>query len=165
MLWIANSYFDQKQCKNHLDRFVYCKTAVCGLLNYFWIIVITCLDSRSDGTHSLQRINCWVNLFRWKKTISSTSWMAWGWVHFQLFFCWKWLTGPQRDQAKALFCFIQSHPFNINHLLLSYIHHVLGTWSFSFAIDALLSNFVVFYQIVLFLRNKHHAVPGQLQER
>ncbi len=61
MLWIANSYFDQKQCKNHLDRFVYCKTAVCGLLNYFWIIVITCLDSRSDGTHSLQRIHWWVS--------------------------------------------------------------------------------------------------------
>ncbi len=28
-------------------------------VNYLWIIVISCLDSHSDGTHSLQRIHWW----------------------------------------------------------------------------------------------------------
>ncbi len=30
----------------------------CGLLVYYCDVFISCLDSRSDGTHSLQRIHC-----------------------------------------------------------------------------------------------------------
>ncbi len=53
-------------------------------------VFISCLDSHSDGTHSLHSIHCWVSdamlNFFWqicsdKETY--TSWMAWGWVHFQ----------------------------------------------------------------------------------
>ncbi len=50
-------------------------------------VFISCLDSHSDGTHSLQRIHWWANdvnspdLFRFgSETNSSTSWMAWGWT-------------------------------------------------------------------------------------
>ncbi len=57
-------------------------------------VCISCLDSYSDGTHSLQSIHCWasdVTLHFSKsdeETNSSTSWMAWGWVHFQQNFFW-----------------------------------------------------------------------------
>ncbi len=50
---------------------------------------LLCLDSHSDGTHSLQRIHWWasdVMLHFYKsdeETNSSTSWMVWGWLHFQ----------------------------------------------------------------------------------
>ncbi len=56
----------------------------CGLL---WFVFICCLDSHSDGTHSLQRIywcasDAMQNLFKsvpvGKKT---TFWMGWGWAH------------------------------------------------------------------------------------
>ncbi len=59
---------------------------LCGLL------FIRCLDSHSDGTHSLQRINKnkWCNakilqICSHEGTNSSVPWMAWGWVHFQHF--------------------------------------------------------------------------------
>ncbi len=43
----------------------------CGLLVNYCNVFISCLDSHSDGTHSLQRIHCWasdvmLNLFWWK---------------------------------------------------------------------------------------------------
>ncbi len=50
---------------------------------------LLCLDSHSDGTHSLQRIHWWASdamLHFYKsdeETNSSTSWMVWGWLHFQ----------------------------------------------------------------------------------
>ncbi len=55
-----------------------------------WCFFISCFDSHSDGTHSLQMTIgelcdvCYIspNLFTWK-TNSSISWMAWGWVQFQ----------------------------------------------------------------------------------
>ncbi len=62
------------------DGFVYCSFSLHKLINglelaYLWIIVfIRCLDTHSDGTHSLQRIHWWAsdvmlnspNLFRWR---------------------------------------------------------------------------------------------------
>ncbi len=59
----------------------------CGLLVDYCDVFISCLDSHSDGTHSLQRIHCWdsdVKLHFSKsdeETNSSTSWMVWGWGH------------------------------------------------------------------------------------
>ncbi len=53
-------------------------------------VFISCLDSHSDGTHSLQSIHWWdtdaVTHFSKsdEKTNSSTSLMLWGWAHFQL---------------------------------------------------------------------------------
>ncbi len=61
-------------------------------VNYLWKIVmffISCFDSYSDGTHSLQRIHCWASdvMLHFSKsdeeTNSSKSWMAWGWAHFR----------------------------------------------------------------------------------
>ncbi len=55
-------------------------------------VFISCLDSHSDGTHSLQRIHCWDSdaMLHFSKsdeeTNSSTSWMAGGWGHFQQIF-------------------------------------------------------------------------------
>ncbi len=48
-------------------------------------VFISCLKSHSDGTHSLQRIHWWISdvmLNFNKETNLSTSWMAWGRVHF-----------------------------------------------------------------------------------
>ncbi len=62
-----------------------------------WItcdVCISCLDSHSDGTHSLQRIHRWASdvmlnyfhLFRWsKKTHLHLGWSK-GWVKFQQIF-------------------------------------------------------------------------------
>ncbi len=54
------------------------------------------LKTHSDGTHSLQRTHCWVSyamlsFSKTEETNWSTSWMAWGWVHFQwiVFFGWN----------------------------------------------------------------------------
>ncbi len=55
-------------------------------------VFISCLDSHSDGTHSLQRIHWWASdaMLHFSKsdeeTNSSTSWMAWEWAHFQKMF-------------------------------------------------------------------------------
>ncbi len=58
-----------------------------------WItcdVFISCLDSHSDGTHSLQSIHWWDTDAEThfsksdEKTNSSTSLMLWGWAHFQL---------------------------------------------------------------------------------
>ncbi len=55
-------------------------------------VFISCLDSYSDGTHSLQSIHWWDSgvMLHFSKsdedTNSSTSWMAWGWAHFQQVF-------------------------------------------------------------------------------
>ncbi len=50
---------------------------------------ISCLDSHSDGTHSLQRIHWWASdaMLHFSKSVlmnSSTSWMTWEWVYFNL---------------------------------------------------------------------------------
>ncbi len=53
------------------------------------------MASYADGTHSLQRIHWWASakflqICSDEETNSST-WMAWGWVHFQqiiIFFVW-----------------------------------------------------------------------------
>ncbi len=62
-----------------------------------WItcdVFISCVDSHSDGTHSLQRIHWWASdvMLDFNKTVpmkknSSTSWMPWGWVNSQRTFC------------------------------------------------------------------------------
>ncbi len=51
-------------------------------------VFISCLDSHSDGTHSLQSIHWWASdaVRHFSKsdeeTNSSTSWMTWGWLYF-----------------------------------------------------------------------------------
>ncbi len=53
-------------------------------------VFISCLDSHSDGTHSLQRIHWWASdgMLHFSKsdeeTNSSASWMAWRWVCFHV---------------------------------------------------------------------------------
>ncbi len=66
----------------------------CGLLVDCFDVFISCLDSHSDGTHSLQRIHWWASdgTLHFSKsdeeTNSSTSWMAWGWVFSANFHFW-----------------------------------------------------------------------------
>ncbi len=54
-------------------------------------VFISCLDSHSDFTHSLQSIHWWATdvMLHFSKsdeeTNSSTSWMAWVWVYFSHF--------------------------------------------------------------------------------
>ncbi len=56
----------------------------CGLLVDYCDVLINCLDSHSDGTHSMQRIHWWTAIFFQicfdEETNFSTSWMARGWV-------------------------------------------------------------------------------------
>ncbi len=63
----------------------------CGLLVD---VFISCLDSHSDGTHSLQRIHRYASdvliICSDKEINSSTSRMAQGWVHFQQIFIFGW---------------------------------------------------------------------------
>ncbi len=62
------------------------------LLVDYYDVFISCLDSHSDGTHSLHRIHCWASdvMLHFSKSDeeknSFTSWMAWRWVHFQQMF-------------------------------------------------------------------------------
>ncbi len=61
-----------------------------GLVDYCDVLM-SCLDSHSDGTHSLQSIHWWASdaILDFSKsdeeTNSSTSWTAWRRGHFQLF--------------------------------------------------------------------------------
>ncbi len=68
----------------------------CGSLVDYCDVFISCLDSHSDGTHSLQSIHCWDSdvMLHFSKsdeeTNSSTSRMAWGWVKFHQMFIFEW---------------------------------------------------------------------------
>ncbi len=79
----------------------------CGLLVDYCDVFISCLGSHSDGTHSLQKIHCWDSdaMLHFSKsdeeTNSSTYWMAWGWVYFQLIFIFGW-TITLMAQIKSL---------------------------------------------------------------
>ncbi len=70
-------------------------------VDYLFIIVfyISCLDSHSDGTHSLQRIHWWASngMLHFSKSVlmkkhSFTSWMAWRWEYSQQIFIFGWTT-------------------------------------------------------------------------
>ncbi len=76
LLWITNLYFDQKQrfkvktswwiCFLQTRSFWLHKMLTdglewCGLLVDYCDVFISCLDSHSDGTHSLQRIHWWAS--------------------------------------------------------------------------------------------------------
>ncbi len=68
----------------------------CGLFVDYCDVFISCLDSHSDGTHSLQSIHCWdtdaeTHFYKSdEETNSSWSWMNWGWVDFQQTFIFGW---------------------------------------------------------------------------
>ncbi len=58
-------------------------------VDYLWIIVISCLDSHSDGTHSLQSIHWYASdvMLHFSKSVlmekQNSSWMIWGWGYIQ----------------------------------------------------------------------------------
>ncbi len=87
LLWIIDSCwicFSFRLLKTLTDGLEWC-----GLLVDYCDVFITCLDSHSDGTHSLQSIHCWdtdaeTHFYKPdEETNSSTSCMSWGWAHFQ----------------------------------------------------------------------------------
>ncbi len=66
----------------------------CDAFNAF----IICLDSHSDGTHSLQRIHCWASdvMLNFSKSVQiKQKKLAWGSVNFQQIFISVW-TVPLR---------------------------------------------------------------------
>ncbi len=86
---LKDGFVSYKHAASHVtDGLVW---ITCGLL---WCI-ISCLDSHSDGTHSLQSIHCWASdgmthVPKSDEEInSSTSWTAWGRVHFQQIFIFR----------------------------------------------------------------------------
>ncbi len=115
-LWAHIIRFKVK--KGLIDRFVFQKHAIfhlknkqtttkkktlidglesCRLLVDYCDVFINCLDSHSDGTHSLQRIHWWASvvMLHFSKSVlmkknSSTSWMIWGRVNFQQIFTFVW---------------------------------------------------------------------------
>ncbi len=81
-------------------------------------------DTHSDGTHSLQIIHCWDSdaMLHFSKpneeTNSSTSWMAWGWVHFHKFSFFGltiYLIGFIRIY---IYLFLFKSPILLNHLFV-----------------------------------------------
>ncbi len=68
----------------------------CGLLVNYFDVFISSLDSRSDGTHSLQMIHLWASDVMlhfshicWRNNL--TYWIAWGWVNFQQTVIFGWI--------------------------------------------------------------------------
>ncbi len=108
-LWIEDSYFSQKQrfevqnilmvdlflTNTHsfwLHKMLTDGLEWCGLLVDYCDVFISCLDSHSDGTHSLQTVEdpllskccnaTFLQICSDEETNSSTSWKAWEWVDF-----------------------------------------------------------------------------------
>ncbi len=110
----------------------------CGWLVDYCDVFISCLDSHSDGTHSLQGIHWWASYVMLhfsqsdEETNSSTFRMAWGWVTFQPFIIFGW-TIPLRPMTwcrewGTLFC-----PLKIAGVLgvyCAWIFHKLEVHSF-----------------------------------
>ncbi len=85
---VQTAYINNKEYKLH--KMLINGLELCGLLDYRDIF-ISCLDSHSDGTHSVQRIHWWVSdvmlhfsksVLMKKQTHLNLRW-AWGWIHFQ----------------------------------------------------------------------------------
>ncbi len=70
---------------NWIVSFVFCR---CSLMDWSGVdycdVLIICLDSHSDGTHSLQSIHCWTSdgrlHFSKSEAAANSSWMAWNYV-------------------------------------------------------------------------------------
>ncbi len=120
LLWIMDSYFSWKQqfyVKSVLmmDLFLtnssFCLLQMltdglewCGLLVDYCDVFISCLDSHSDGTHSLQRIHCWAGR---NATFLLTWWrikLIYIWDGFRAktcfgnFHCFWWTISLKEDQ-------------------------------------------------------------------
>ncbi len=107
LLWIMDLYFCWKQgfevkTKKNLDGFVL-QTQLLAFqdINWWtgvvWItcdVTISCLDSHSDGTHSLQRIQCWASdvVLHFSKSApmkkQNRGWSEW--VNFQQILIFGW---------------------------------------------------------------------------
>ncbi len=107
LLWTIDCilYFGQKQlikvkkalCIGLLQKCSFHNTLIdglewCGLLVDYCGVFISCLDSHSDGTHSLQRIHWWTSdvmlhfstsVPKKKQTHQHLGWPGWGWVNCQ----------------------------------------------------------------------------------
>ncbi len=89
--------------KTHWWWICFLQTCSFWLIKMLWTgvvdycnVFISCLDSHSDGTHSLQGIH-WggsdvmLNFSKYdEETNSSTFWMIWGWAHCQQIFILGW---------------------------------------------------------------------------
>ncbi len=100
----------------------------CGLLVDYCDVFISCLDSHSDGTHSLQRIHWWASdglLYSFKSDEeTNSSWTPLGWVNVEV----RWTIAlkikvPERDfhsdAIEELFRFPKEPFSNHNQFFLS----------------------------------------------
>ncbi len=84
----------------------------CGLLVDYCDVFISCLDSHSDGTHSLQRIHWRASdeMLHFSKsdeeTNSSTSWIAWRCVNLQQIYIFVWISPLTHFSATEDSCMI-----------------------------------------------------------
>ncbi len=89
IFWIYIALINGLECCLLINRLDYCD------------VFISCLDSHSDGTHSLQSIHWWGSggTLHFSKsdeeTNSSTSWMAWDYAPLQLNFIFGWTIPPK----------------------------------------------------------------------
>lgn len=94
MLKLYELYIDFIMLKLNSVIYIFKNSIYLGTALHFTrcqLSFISCLDSHSDGTHSLQWFHWWAidamlispNLFWWT---NSTSWMNWGWLCFQHIF-------------------------------------------------------------------------------
>ncbi len=92
----------------------------CGLLVDYCDVFISCLDSHSDGTHSLQSIHCWASdaMLHFSKsdeeTNSSTSWIRVRTFSANLHFRWTiHLSDKMSCKTKISVCYLLNcHQFD-----------------------------------------------------
>ncbi len=97
-------------------------------------VFISCLVSHSDGTHSLQSIHCSDSdaMLHFSKsdeeTNSSTSWMIWGWAHFQQMFFFGWTTPLTYCKGTAVSgCILTNHGCVTVRSLSVFLYQILAS--------------------------------------
>ncbi len=91
VLWVEDTYFNQKQNILMMNLFITNDMQLFAkLLWCFYQLFRLSLTEPIDFRWSIgeQVMECY--MFSKPVSTSSTSWMAWGWVHFQLIFIFGW---------------------------------------------------------------------------
>ncbi len=110
VLWIMDSYFGSFSLhKMSIDGLEWC-----GLLVDFCAVFISCLDSHSDGTHSLQRIHWW----------TSDVMLHFPWRNKLIYI----LDSLRVSKFSANFHFWVNYSFNGQHKMACTIHFIFIIW-------------------------------------
>ncbi len=106
----------------------------CGLLVDYCDVFISCLDSHSDGTHSLQSIHCWdsdaVTHFSKSDEETHLSGMAWGqtfifgWTNVKL--CWMQFSPEKHNQNSVSTLVLLRYDINDSHNSVLVLSSTIG---------------------------------------